>query len=163
MVFPLFFRRGPGCCFWLRLSIPGREQASGDRWNHGRLQAARLIDSQTGRFILNKFQYVAYACNVDCNVTGWHGFNHQKHKNPLLLKGVSSTREPGRECDLNLSAGTCPIMGRGLFLALGIRNRVTVFLKIFFSRRFYDHVQRLFKVKGKVLHCLDDFRPQAQA
>jgi len=69
----------------LRLSIPGMDRATWDRWNHGRLQTARLIDSQTCYFILNKFQYVACACNVDCNVTGGHGFNHQKQKKPSSI------------------------------------------------------------------------------
>lgn len=100
--FPGFSAAGPGCCFVWRLSIPGRDRAAWDRCNHDRLQSASLTVSQKGGFILNKFQYVAYACNVYCNVTGGHGFNHQKQKNPLLLKGVFSTWEPGRVVTLNL-------------------------------------------------------------
>jgi hypothetical protein len=74
-----------GCCFGLLLFILNQDRAAWERWNHGRLRAARLTGSQKGGFILNKFQYVAYACNVDCNVTGGHGFNHQKQKKPSSI------------------------------------------------------------------------------
>ena len=47
----------------------------------------------------------------------------------------------------------------GLLLHLGRWDRVTMLLKIFFSRRFNDHVQGLFKIKGKMPKRLDDFRP----
>lgn len=147
------------CCFWLRLPIPCLDRDAWDRWNRGRLQFAHLIDSQNGGFILNKFQYVACACNIDCNVTGGHGFNHQKQKNPLLLKGVFSTWEPCRVVTLNLHPEYVRLWGGALLFPLGIGGRVTVGLKVFFCRCLYNHVQRLFKIKGKVLHCLKDFRP----
>jgi hypothetical protein len=67
--------------------ILGQKESVPDQWNCKVLRRARLIGSQKGGFITNKFQYVAYACHVDCNVTGGHGFCYQKNKNPLLNEG----------------------------------------------------------------------------
>ena len=106
----------------LRLSIPGRDRAAWDRWNHGRLQSARLTGSQKGGFILNKFQYVAYACNVDCNVTGGHGFNHQKQKKPSSFEGGFQYLGTGPGRDLESSPGISPIMGRGATSCPGDRG-----------------------------------------
>lgn len=106
----------------LRRSISGRDRAAWDRLNHGRLQAARLINSQNGGFILDKFQYVACVCNVDCNVTRGHGFCYQKHKNPLLDEGGFQYLGIGPCRDLESSPGISPIMGRGATSCLGDRG-----------------------------------------
>ncbi len=113
--FPGFSAAGPGCCFVLQLSIPGRDQAAWDRCNHDRLQSASLTVSQKGGFILNKFQYVACTCNTDCNVTGGHGFNHQKQKKPSSFEGGFQYQVAGSGRDLKPSPGISPIMGSATF------------------------------------------------